>query len=266
MITLEQWREFADAVEAHIRDYTIPQYGDYPHDQMSTFTDEDIKTSIARYENRRGKGARGIAEEMRDCLKIAHYCQCLYKREAPRVAEWRRCADILAEVIEDGRDLTGSIGQACEHWHKLRKEHNVMQRVRIKRIRENAVTPGYKHVGDSGFDLTACETVEIPPHETRSISLGWAFEIPEGLEIQIRPRSGVSRDTPALVITGTVDSSYRGEVSAIVHNRSNSDMVIYEGKAICQGVLAPVLRACFKECPELGETVRGAAGFGSTGV
>ena len=141
-----------------------------------------------------------------------------------------------------------------------------MQRVRIKRMRDNAVTPGYKHVGDSGFDLTACETVEIPPHETRAVSLGWAFEIPEGLEIQIRPRSGVSRDTPALVITGTVDSSYRGEVSAIVHNRSNSDMTIYEGKAICQGILAPVIRACFKETDDLSETVRGAAGFGSTGV
>lgn len=86
------------------------------------------------------------------------------------------------------------------------------------------------------------------------------------MEIQIRPRSGVSRDTPALVITGTVDSSYRGEVSAIVHNRSNSDMTIYEGKAICQGILAPVIRACFKECDDLSETVRGATGFGSTGV
>jgi dUTP pyrophosphatase len=141
-----------------------------------------------------------------------------------------------------------------------------MQRVRIKKMRDNAVAPAYKHHGDSGFDLTACETVEIPPLQTRAVSLGWAFEIPEGLEIQIRPRSGVSRDTPALVITGTVDSSYRGEVSAIVHNRSNSDMTIQEGRSICQGILAPVIRACFKETDDLSETVRGAAGFGSTGV
>jgi len=266
LITIDMWREFADAVEAHIRDYTIPQYGDYPHDQMSTFTDEDITTSIQRYENRRGKGARGIAEEMRDCLKIAHYYQCLWKRDEPRLELWRKATTIFACEIESGKGIHGPMAQACEHWHKLRKENHVMQRVRIKRMRTNAVAPGYKHVGDSGFDLTACETVEIPPHETRAVSLGWAFEIPEGLEIQIRPRSGVSRDTPALVITGTVDSSYRGEVSAIVHNRSNSDMTIYEGKAICQGILAPVIRACFKECDDLSETVRGASGFGSTGV
>ena len=266
MVTLEMWREFASAVEAHIRDYTIPQYGDWPDDQMSTFTDEDIKTAIARYENRRGKGARGIEEEIRDCLKIAHYYQCLWKRDEPRLTLWRKATTIFACEIESGKGIHGPMAQACTHWHKLRKEHNVMQRVRIKRMRDNAVTPGYKHVGDSGFDLTACETVEIPPLQTRSVSLGWAFEIPEGLEIQIRPRSGVSRDTPALVITGTVDSSYRGEVSAIVHNRSNTDMTICEGKAICQGILAPVIRACFKECDDLSETVRGASGFGSTGI
>ena len=71
MITLEMWNEFADAVEAHIRDYTIPQYGDWPDDQMSTFTDEDITTSIQRYENRRGKGARGHrGGDAGDCLRL----------------------------------------------------------------------------------------------------------------------------------------------------------------------------------------------------
>jgi len=56
-----------------------------------------------------------------------------------------------------------------------------MQRVRIKRMRENAVAPGYKHVGDSGFDLTACETVEIPPLQTRAVSLGGGIRDPRGL-------------------------------------------------------------------------------------
>ena len=120
MITLEQWREFADAVEAHIRDYTIPQYGDYPHDQMSTFTDEDIRTSINRYENRRGKGARGIEEEMRDCLKIAHYRQCLHYREISRVDGWREYAVELRKG--NGRNCT--IENACAHWHKLKQQVN----------------------------------------------------------------------------------------------------------------------------------------------
>ena len=141
-----------------------------------------------------------------------------------------------------------------------------MQRVRIKRMRDNATIPTYQLDGSSGFDLAACETVEIPPLQTRAVPLGWAFETPEGLEIQIRPRSGLSLKTPMLVMFGTVDSSYRGEVSAIVRNTSNSEIMVREGDRIAQGILAPVIRACFKECDDLSETVRGAAGFGSTGV
>ena len=316
MITLEQWREFADAVEAHIRDYTIPQYGDWPDDQMSTFSDDDIKTSIARYENRRGKGARGIAEEMRDCLKIAHYFQTLYTGHGPRVHRWQEFAILVEANIECGiyvdkyRRMLG----ACEHWHKLKQQVNqstfgksiivkgVIQdtavcnfdwskweqkpgkiyrmypyryqgrptlpvaRVKIKRAHPDAIMPEYKSEGAAGFDLAACQTVEIPPLQTRAVPLGWAFETPEGLEIQIRPRSGLSLKTPMLVMFGTVDSSYRGEVSAIVRNTSNSEIMVREGDRIAQGILAPVIRACFKECDDLSETVRGASGFGSTGV
>ena len=141
-----------------------------------------------------------------------------------------------------------------------------MQRVRIKRMRENATIPTYQLDGSSGFDLAACETVEIPPLQTRAVPLGWAFETPEGLEIQIRPRSGLSLKTPMLVMFGTVDSSYRGEVSAIVRNTSNSEIMVREGDRIAQGILAPVIRACFKETDDLSATVRGASGFGSTGV
>ena len=266
MVTLEMWREFAQAVEDHIRDYTIPQYGDYPHDQMSRFTDDDIKTSIARYENRRGKGARGIAEEMRDCLKIAHYYQCLEIRGGPRVKFWRDFASMISGYLYCEYQLIGVLASACAHWHKLRKENHVMQRVRIKRLRSNATIPTYQLDGSSGFDLAACETVEIPPLQTRAVPLGWAFETPEGLEIQIRPRSGLSLKTPMLVMFGTVDSSYRGEVSAIVRNTSNSEIMVREGDRIAQGILAPVIRACFKECDDLSETVRGASGFGSTGI
>ena len=68
------------------------------------------------------------------------------------------------------------------------------------------------------------------------------------------------------MITGTVDSSYRGEVSAIVHNRSNSDMTIYEGKSICQGILRRSFAHVSRSATTFSETVRGASGFGSTGV
>jgi len=68
------WQEFSDAVEEHIAKYTIPQYGDWPDDQVTNdFTVADMKANIKRYYNRIGKGARGQDEAVRDCLKGAHY-------------------------------------------------------------------------------------------------------------------------------------------------------------------------------------------------
>ena len=141
-----------------------------------------------------------------------------------------------------------------------------MQRIRLKRVRPNAITPEYKTDGSAGFDLASCETVEIPPHAVAAIPLGWAMEVPPGHQVEIRPRSGVSLKTTFLVVQGTVDSDYRGEVSAIVRNESNSEATVKAGERIAQGILMPVVKACFKECAQLDETVRGAAGFGSTGV
>jgi len=75
----DQWTQFAyDEVYKHIEDYTVPQYGDMPHDQVSEFTVEDFKTNLKRYVNRIGVGARGKKEALRDCLKIAHYACLLY--------------------------------------------------------------------------------------------------------------------------------------------------------------------------------------------
>ena len=274
MITLDMWIEFADAVEAHIRDYTIPQYGDYPDDQMSTFTDEDIKTAIARYENRRGKGARGIEEEIRDCLKIAHYYQCLWKRDEPRLTLWRKATTIFACEIESGKGIHGPMAQACAHWHKLknetRKENYVMrQRVKIKRAHPDAVMPEYKSEGAAGFDLASCEDVTIPPFERVKVNTGLKMEVPEGYEVTIRPRSGLALKGRLLMPNspGTIDSDYRGEVGLIFLNQSPYPVEIVKGDRIAQGVLAPYVRAEWDETEDdLSETVRGASGFGSTGV
>ncbi len=72
----EQWNEFAKTVEDHIEDYTVPQYGDAPDDQVEHFSAADIKVQLERYVNRIGSNARGEVEAKRDCLKIAHYA-CL---------------------------------------------------------------------------------------------------------------------------------------------------------------------------------------------
>jgi dUTP pyrophosphatase len=167
----------------------------------------------------------------------------------------------------------------------------MMLRTKVKKLHPDAVLPVYAKPGDAGFDLASVEHVVIEPGETKVIKTGLAFEIPPGYELQVRPRSGVSRKTNLLVVLGTVDSGYRGEVGVIVKNMepfidATGDVikhidgyeeplcgeaeigsyVILKGDRIAQGVIAPVETACFVEVDELSDSERGSGGFGSTGV
>ena len=166
-------------------------------------------------------------------------------------------------------------------------------RLKIKRLK-NVELPKYANPGDAGFDLVAAEDVIIKPGETKVIPTGLAFEIPPGYEMQIRPRSGMSRKTKLRVVLGTIDSGYRGEVGVIADNVSmveyasqprllkgafvgdndfnvtkatNYEVIkITKGDRIAQGVIAPVVTAHFEEVDELSNSERGTGGFGSTGV
>ena len=156
-------------------------------------------------------------------------------------------------------------------------------RVKIKRVKDVDL-PKYAKPGDSGFDLVAAEGTIIEPGQTKVIPTGLAFEIPPGGELQVRPRSGISRKTFLRVVLGTVDSGFRGEVGVIVSNISypgNSitlgindeheifksvTYVVKKGDRIAQGVIAPVETANFVEVDELSRSDRGTGGFGSTGV
>lgn len=164
--------------------------------------------------------------------------------------------------------------------------------IKIKRLHSDAVIPKYAHAGDSGFDLVAVEDVVIEPGETKSIPTGLAFEIPEGFELQVRPRSGITLKTKLRVQLGTVDSNYRGEVGVIVDNIAvdvygnvsqylthvdgtdyrtselypNDTYLIRKGDRIAQGIIAAVAKTDFKEVDELSDTERSNKGFGSTGV
>ncbi|MGM7719423.1 dUTP diphosphatase [Metabacillus sp. Hm71] len=138
--------------------------------------------------------------------------------------------------------------------------------VKIKRLSEHAVIPKYAKQGDSGFDLVATEDVIIYSEGTEKVPLGLAFDIPQGYELQVRPRSGITSKTKLRVQFGTVDAGYRGEVCAIVDNIGPIVMRVKKGDRIAQGVIAPVIQAIFEESDELSESERGTGGFGSTGV
>ena len=121
-----------------------------------------------------------------------------------------------------------------------------------------------------GADVKACleEDLEIKPFERVLIPTGLSFEIPEGYEIQVRPRSGLSFKTGLMVANspGTVDSDYRGEVKVILCNLSDKLEKVSHGERIAQLVIAPVYRMKLSVVNDISETRRGEGGFGSTGI
>jgi dUTP pyrophosphatase len=130
--------------------------------------------------------------------------------------------------------------------------------------------PEYSTSGASGFDLRA--NLEAPivlkPFERAVIPTGLYLEIPDGFEIQIRPRSGLAVKNGITVLNtpGTIDADYRGEIKVILVNLGVESFTINPGDRIAQAVLCPVFKAAFLEAETLSQTERNTGGFGSTGV
>lgn len=128
--------------------------------------------------------------------------------------------------------------------------------------------PVYSTSGAAGFDLVngTDRAWVIPPGGRTTIGCGLMFEIPEGYELQIRPRSGLAFNFGVLTSFGTIDSDYRGEVKLNMMNFSRIEYCVAQGARIAQAVLAPVVRAEFEIVNELTKTERGTKGLGSTGL
>lgn len=138
--------------------------------------------------------------------------------------------------------------------------------VKVKKMNPNAKLPEYKTRAASGFDLEACipYALFLSPGGYATIPTGLAFEICEGYEVQVRPRSGHGSQG-ILAMLGTIDADYRGEVKVTVYNHTSRMFVVESGMRLAQGVLAKALRAEILEASSLGETPRGSEGHGSTG-
>ena len=137
-------------------------------------------------------------------------------------------------------------------------------KVKIKKINDGKI-PEYKTNGSAGADCYSRIMWQVHPKEIIRIPLGFAVEIPEGYEMQIRPRSGLT-SRGILSQLGTIDSDYRGEVNAVIINNSDEDFMIEKYSRICQIVLEPVEKAEFEIVDNLSDTERGSNGFGSTGI
>ena len=128
-------------------------------------------------------------------------------------------------------------------------------------------SPKYASDGAAGLDVVAAEDVTLVPGARHAVATGFAIAIPEGYEVQVRPRSGLAlkHGITCLNTPGTIDHDYRGEVKVILANLGTEPFAVRRGERIAQLVPAPVQKAAFREVEMLGETSRGAGGFGSTG-
>ena len=144
-----------------------------------------------------------------------------------------------------------------------------MVKVLVKKLDPKVELPSYKTKGSSGMDLTAFikDPIKIPSNASALIPTGISVAIPDNLEIQIRPRSGLAAKLNIGVLNtpGTIDSDYRGEIKIIIYNHGDNDFLINNGDRIAQMILVPVAKISFEETDNLPETVRGKGGFGSTG-
>lgn len=136
--------------------------------------------------------------------------------------------------------------------------------------KEGSTLPVYKTPGSAGADLCAFLTssIIIQPFERKLIPTGISIQIPEGYEVQVRPRSGLSLKNGITVLNspGTIDSDYRGEVGVLLINLGSEPFTVSNGDRIAQFVLSSVEQCSFFQLDELESTVRGDGGYGSTGT
>jgi len=140
-----------------------------------------------------------------------------------------------------------------------------------KKLSPDAVDPSYNYDKDSGFDLYAIEDVALAGMSRAMVGTGLAFDIPDGYEIQVRPKSGLAINYGLTVLNtpSTIDGGYVGEVKVILFNTSRETYQVKKGMKIAQAVLCPVQQGKYvnlENIDELPDTDRGSDGFGSTGL
>jgi dUTP pyrophosphatase len=143
---------------------------------------------------------------------------------------------------------------------------NSLMTIRIKKIHPEAQAPVYAHgpSEDAGMDLRAVERVVLQPGIAQAVPTGIAIELPPGYEAQVRPRSGMALKHSLTVNFGTIDPGYRGEIRVVMFNLGRADYPVEKGDRIAQLVITRYEAIEWVE-GELGDSARGAGGFGSSG-
>jgi len=140
-------------------------------------------------------------------------------------------------------------------------------KLKVKKIHPDAVIPSYAHPEDACFDLHSYINCVLKPGKRKIFGTGLRFEIPQGYEMQMRPRSGLALKNGITVLNSpaTVDSGYRGELGIVLINHGSDNYEVKRGDKIAQGKISRVEEVLIEEVENLSESSRGEGGFGSTG-
>ena len=141
-------------------------------------------------------------------------------------------------------------------------------KVKVKRLKPEAMGPSFAHDGDAGLDLFAVEDAVLPPGGSALVGTGIAIELPTGTEGQLRPLSGLALTNSVTILNapGTIDEGYRGEICVILVNHGRSPFSVRPRMRIAQLVVARRLEIDIVDVEELTDSVRGTRGFGSSGL
>ena len=139
--------------------------------------------------------------------------------------------------------------------------------IKFKKLCEEAVIPEYQTTGSAGMDIRTIEDYRLMPSERHIFKTGLAVAVEDGYEVQVRARSGLSARDGVTVINGvgTIDADYRGEIGVALINHNIMPVLINAGDRIAQLVVNKIEQPEIVVVNELGETIRGTGGFGSTG-
>ncbi|MEM2121345.1 MAG: dUTP diphosphatase [Candidatus Woesearchaeota archaeon] len=138
--------------------------------------------------------------------------------------------------------------------------------LKVKRLDKELELPQYINETDVGFDLRAAKDVIIKPHEQKIVPCGIIVEIPKGYVGYLKDRAGIVTKLNVHVVAGTIDSGYRGEVSVVLFNLSDREVMIEKGMRIAQMIIIPVIKVKIEEADKISKTKRSDRGFGSTGI
>lgn len=178
------------------------------------------------------------------------------------------------ETIDD-TDMEAFIqnmfGMSMDEYSNALEDAMKSKTLGYKKLSPDAVEPKYNFEKDSGFDLHSVEDIDLGGMSRAMVSTGLAFNIPDGYEIQIRPKSGLAINYGLTVLNtpSTIDGGYVGEVKVILFNTSRETYQVKKGMKIAQAVLCPVQQGKYvnlENIDELPDTDRGSDGFGSTGL